>query len=73
MQETNTIKVKPLVWDEHNRADIYSVKDTYGQGPKPLMLVRNSRVIGWFDEVDEAKAEAQSDHEKRTLAAIDLE
>lgn len=58
MQDLSAIKVKPLTWDAHNRADIYSVKDTYGQGPKPYMLVRNSRVIGWFDEVDGAKAAA---------------
>ena len=65
-------KVKPLVWDEHNRADVYMIQSTYGQGPKPFMLARGSRFIGWHDTVEEAKDAAQTDHEARVLAAIEI-
>lgn len=65
------IKVKPLVWDEHNRADIYSVKEYFGQGPTDYFLSRGTRIVGNFNTVTEAKAAAQADHERRVREAID--
>lgn len=63
--------VKPLVWDDHDRVDVYEVRDSFNQGPKPLFLARGSRIIGWYDDVVSAKAAAQADYTARILDALD--
>ncbi|TIT80135.1 MAG: hypothetical protein E5W57_04180 [Mesorhizobium sp.] len=62
--------VKALEWDGRPRADVYSVNDSYGQGPEPFFLSRGNRVIGWFETVEAAKAFAQTDFETRIRAAL---
>ncbi|MBN9453275.1 MAG: hypothetical protein J0I42_15105 [Bosea sp.] len=67
-----SVKVKQLVWSEHNRADIYSVKEYFGQGPTDYFLSRGTQVVGNFNTVAEAKAAAQADHERRVLGFIEV-
>jgi hypothetical protein len=64
------VTVKALEWDERNHADVYGVKDCYGQGPKRYFLYRASTIIGWYDDIEPAKAAAQTDHEARVRSAI---
>lgn len=68
---STSVRVKHLVWDEHNRADIYSVKEYFGQGPTDYFLSRGTRIVGNFNTVAEAKTAAQADHEARILGAIE--
>ena len=66
-----SIFIKPLAWDQYDRADIYHVKPTYGGGPKAFMLSRASRIFSvFFDTVDEAKAAAEADYTSRIRSAL---
>lgn len=68
---SDSVKIKPLEWDAHDRADIYAVKEYFGQGPTDYFLSRGTRLVGNFNTVAEAKAAAQADHEKRVLSFIE--
>lgn len=70
MSNDALVTVKPLEWDGRPRADVYSVNDSYGQGPEPFFLSRGNRVLGWFQTVEAAKAFAQTDFETRIRAAL---
>lgn len=62
--------VKPLEWDDRNRAQGYRVQPTYGQDRKPYILTRDGKIIWAYDTIDDAKAEAQADWERRILSAL---
>jgi hypothetical protein len=64
------VKVKPLAWDDNGSADVYRVTFANGQGPKAFIVSRGSKIIGWHDDPNEAKAAAQADHNARIRAAI---
>lgn len=68
------MKIKALEWDGAFRTTdgIYKVRWYMGEGAKhPYYLARASRILGWFDTIDEAKQAAQLDHEARVRAAIE--
>jgi hypothetical protein len=62
--------VKPLVWDDNGKADVYQVTFANGQGPKAFLVARGSKIIGWYDDPDAAKAAAQADYTARILSAL---
>lgn len=62
--------VKPLEWDDNGIADFYRVTFANGQGPKAFLLAHGSKIIGWHDDPDEAKAAAQADYTARILSAL---
>jgi len=64
------VVVAPLEWDEHGRADVYSVSESHGMGPKAWMAVSGARIIHWAADVDEAKSAAQANHERRTRSSL---
>lgn len=66
----DAVKIKPLVWDDNGSADVYRVTFANGQGPKAFIVSRGSKIIGWHDDPNEAKAVAQADHEARIRAEI---
>lgn len=66
--------VKPLVWEGHSdhvRAGDHGVMPTYGQGPKDFLMYRGSKMLGYFDTIEAAKAAAQADYARRIAAALD--
>ncbi len=68
-------KVRALVWrdrHENSRADVYSARQSYGQGPDAYMLARCSTIVSWHPTMEAAKAAAQADHAAHILAALDL-
>lgn len=65
--------VKPLVWEGHSddqRSGDYVITPSYGQGPKWLLLARGSKLVGWFDELELARAAAEADNCRRAVASI---
>ncbi len=68
------VKVKPLVWNdrhENSHADVYSARQSHGQGPDAYMLARGSNIIGWHPNLEAAKSAAQADHESRVRQALE--
>lgn len=66
--EATGMRLKPLVWDENGSADVYRVTFANGQGAKAFILSRGSKIIGWHDDPEEAKAAAEADYRARALA-----
>lgn len=70
------VKVRDLEWREYSsggcEADVYSISNTYRQGPRKYALARGSAILGYFDEIDAAKSAAQRDYEVRILSALDM-
>lgn len=62
--------VKPLIWDEHNRADVYSVFDMHRQGPKEFGVARGSTIIDYANTAEEGRLVAQADHERRVRSFV---
>jgi hypothetical protein len=65
------MKVKPLEFDQSGRAGVYSIRETFGQGPKALMLAYGSRIIGHYDDAVEANLAAQEHHETYIKSQIE--
>jgi len=68
------VKVRELTWREYPSGNcdavVYSISNTYGQGPRKYVLARGFAILGYFDEVDAAKAAAQADYETRIRSAL---
>lgn len=79
--EAEAVRVKPLEWVEHGDQDFvwyramttvglrYNVEDD-GFSEKKFHLTVGQLVLGNFDVLDEAKAAAQADYERRILSAL---
>lgn len=75
------VKVKPLEWVEHGDRDLvwhramppigfrYNIEDD-GFAEKKLTLTVGQLVVGNFDVLDEAKAAAQADYDRRVLSCL---
>lgn len=69
------VRVRELNWrqlaSDMYEADVYSISDTFGQGPRKYVLARATTILGYFTEIDAAKAAAQADYEQRILSALE--
>lgn len=75
--QDGTVEVKPLEWRESGDwtavllADLYRIEDQGRNWPTDrYWLDFNEHRLGKFDTLDEAKAAAQADYEKRILSAL---
>jgi len=67
--------IRHLEWagnSDTERCRDYMISPSYGQGPKPWMLSRGSKLLGWYDEKWLAKVAAHGDNEAYIYASIDF-
>ena len=51
------MRVRKLDWEGHSdqkRSGDYMITPSYGQGPKPILLARGSKLVKWCDTEEEA-------------------
>lgn len=69
-EKASAVVVKPLEWDAHGRADVYSVVKDNLRSPPDFFMARGDKIIDHYSDETEAKAAAQADYEARIESAL---
>jgi len=71
---TDTVTVKPLVWDANHASTeigLYAYYTGFPHKDGDTVVQLNEKIIGYGHNKDEAEAAAQADYERRILSALE--